>query len=332
MTPSQERKAKLDGYQAAQRLHRDIQTKQRVSGGVARIPVLETIHGLDVAMLFQPLDGLLGAYLPEPQPGILISTKRDLHVQRFTAAHELGHHILGHKPSLDNDEDVGLWRRKGLDAQELGANAFASEFMLPKWLFIQHARRHSWQSRDLTDPANVYQLSLRCGASYQATTWALAAHGIITPSAAQQLAEHEPKALKTALLGPLALDDSWADVWVLSEHDNDQFIEGGPNDIFMFTLIEHASAGYLWDDSRLSETGFTLLGDTSFRGSDEVGGSSTRVIAARAGAPGTYHVQFAERRPWLTPALPLTSVDIRMDLFGKEAGMPRFYRKAALAA
>jgi len=45
--------------------------------------------------------------------------------------------------------------------------------MLPDWLVVAHARRHKWSKRDLVIPDTVYQLSLRLGASYAATCWAL---------------------------------------------------------------------------------------------------------------------------------------------------------------
>jgi len=38
---------------------------------------------------------------------MLLTTKRSLHIQRFTAAHELGHHVLGHR-AMSLDKDVAL--------------------------------------------------------------------------------------------------------------------------------------------------------------------------------------------------------------------------------
>ena len=51
------------------------------------------IKAFKITVLFRPLEGLLGAYVPTPNSaGMLVTTQRDHHVQRFTAAHELGHH------------------------------------------------------------------------------------------------------------------------------------------------------------------------------------------------------------------------------------------------
>jgi hypothetical protein len=60
-----------------------VMTSQRNAGGELKI------KGLELGWV-QPLDKLLGAYVPAEEPGILITTKRPLSIQRFTAAHELG--------------------------------------------------------------------------------------------------------------------------------------------------------------------------------------------------------------------------------------------------
>ena len=102
----------------------------------------------------------------------MVTTQRQLSIQRFTAAHELGHFYLEHKPSLD-DENVlrrSPFQNRGLpDLQELEANTFAAAFLMPRWLVMQHCRQHKWTAADLLDPDNVYQLALRLGTSYKAT-------------------------------------------------------------------------------------------------------------------------------------------------------------------
>src|SRR5271170_2214925 len=129
---------------AAARLHRDFgsETVLRHSGG--NVDVFGVIAKLGVPMLLRPLSGLLGAFLPEPMAGILVTTERPLSVQRFTAAHELGHFYLKHQISLD---DETILRRSpfslnpGYDLQEVEADAFAAGFMIPKWLIVAHCKR-----------------------------------------------------------------------------------------------------------------------------------------------------------------------------------------------
>lgn len=129
-----------NGVAKAARLHEQLGSQTAMVAQRGSIDVFDTICSLDIALLLRPLNGLLGAYLREPTPGILITTQRPLSIQRFTAAHELGHFYLDHKPSLD-DENVlrrSPFQNGGLpDLQELEANTFAAAFLMPRWLVMQ---------------------------------------------------------------------------------------------------------------------------------------------------------------------------------------------------
>lgn len=78
------RAAILTGAKAAHTLHRDLGIREQVerSGG-GRVDVFGAIAKLGATLMFQPLDKLLGAYLPGDEVGVLITTKRPLPVQRF---------------------------------------------------------------------------------------------------------------------------------------------------------------------------------------------------------------------------------------------------------
>ena len=96
---AQEREAILEGTKAAQRLHARLGTRKAVeAGALSHVDVFGAADKLGAVLLFRRLNGLLGVYFAEPLspvPGIMVSTERDLHVQRFTAAHEIGPSILG---------------------------------------------------------------------------------------------------------------------------------------------------------------------------------------------------------------------------------------------
>lgn len=328
------RTAILEGTQAAQRLHAQLGTRAEFERGAAsRIDVFALATRIGALLLFRPLKGLLGAYLGKPAfpvPGIIVSTQRDLHVQRFTAAHELGHLYLGHTPSLD--EQVGLWRGESKDAQETAADAFASEFMLPQWLFVHHAGRHRWETRVLQRPEVTYQLSLRMGASYDATCWGLRGHKILEPHIVDKLREHQPKELKLAALGGRAkLSNPRADVWVVNEQDDGLIFEGGPDDIVIFRCKERASSGYLWDETRLAQQGFEILADARDELDDDCGSHVTRVLVTKVVQPGEYRVSLREQRPWLRDDS-LGTLSVGFDLQGKEEGLPRSAKKAMAAA
>ena len=107
------RAANIRGRQEATRLHNAFAMRDRIEAEGGRIDVFETIVRSGVPLLFRPLEGLLGVFIDEPIPGVLVTTKRSLSIQRFTGAHELGHYTFGHNPSLD---DESILRRMPYDA------------------------------------------------------------------------------------------------------------------------------------------------------------------------------------------------------------------------
>jgi hypothetical protein len=329
------REAILEGTQAAQRLHARLGTRAAVERGeFSRVDVFGVAMQLGAVLLFRRLNGLLGAYLTQPVspvPGIMVSTERDLHVQRFTAAHEVGHLFMQHEPSYD--AEVGLWRGADKDLREVAADAFASEFMLPRWLYIYHAGRHQWDTAALRNAGNTYQLSLRLGASYDATCWGLQGHRILERNLVAELRKSEPKALKiAALAGRAELPNPWADVWIITQADDGLRFEGGPDDVVIFRCQERAAAGYLWDESRLQQQGFEVLADMrDGTGGDECGGETTRVLVTRVREARQYHVSFSERRLW-DPTESAANLSVEFEMYGKEEGLPRLARKAIAAA
>lgn len=327
-----ERGAALAGIKAALRLHLDLSVRERVEDVGGRIDVFGDVARLGAMLMFQPLDRLLGAYLPaadaSEDAGVLVTTQRPLSVQRFTAAHELGHLRMGHSPSLD---DEGILRRApfssvgmgGVDPQEREADAFASMYLVPSWMVALHMRQQGWARGDFADPRIVYQASLRFGTSYAATCYLLEQHKAIGRAERARLVDIEPKDIKRGLLPDGCEPPSWrGDVWVLTERDEGRLIEGGREDLFVLRLREDSGAGYLWDFDRLAGAGFALLRDERERigAADAIGGPVTRAVTASVPAddiaePG--EVVLEERRPWM-PRQPLAAYRLRYDLRGPE--------------
>jgi IrrE N-terminal-like domain len=320
------RAAILTGAKAAHKLHRDLGIREQVErsdGG--RIDVFGAIAKLGATLMFQPLDKLLGAYLPGDELGVLITTKRPLPVQRFTGAHELGHLYMHHEPSLD---DENILRRAPFSTggrvgrQEREADAFASMFLTPAWLLALNLERQRWAAADLREPAHVYQASLRLGTSYRATCHALERHKVIGRNDCESLIEVEPKKIKQHLLGGYEPPDWRSDVWLLTERDQAAFIEGGRNDLFVVRLRENSGAGYIWNFDQLREAGFALVDDDREEESAEtIGSILTRKITARSEDRMEGEVLLQESRPWLAEE-PLHQLLLRYDLRGPEgAGM-----------
>jgi len=321
------RAAILAGVKAAHTLHRDLGVRESIErAGGSRIDVFGAITKLGAALMFQPLDKLLGAYLPEEELGVLITTKRALRVQRFTAAHELGHLCMKHSPSFD---DAGILRRAPFSAssrverQEREADAFASMFLVPAWLLALLMHHQGWTRHALDDPLTAYQASLRLGTSYRATCYALERHKVISRSQCATLVDVEPQTLKRALINDYEPPDWHRDVWLLTDRDEGSFIEGGRNDLFVVKLRENSGAGYLWNFDQLKNAGFAVVGDGREDGGNAecVGGVLTRMLIARSEDRTQGEVTFQQRRPWLTQE-PLSEYHLRYDLRGPErAGM-----------
>lgn len=331
------RKAVLEGTKAAARLHDDLGLRGSVaSGSHGAIDVFGAILARDAALLFRPLQGLLGAYLPGPVPGVIISTQRPLRVQRFTGAHELGHDVLGHQASLDGEEILGRAprARAAHDPQEVAADAFAAEFLVPKWLLQHHARRQGWNRASMADPAVVYQLALRVGASYDATCRALERDRIIDADTRQGLLAVPRRRVKEALLDGQPVEDWHRDVWLLTERDEGMTVEGQPEDVFVLKLREKGGAGYLWSADGLRQAGFVVLRDRREIPPPEqaVGGPTTRALTARRPEPARGDLALELRRPWQKSGAPLSRMHLLYDLFGKEVGMPRAVRRRLLQA
>lgn len=326
------RDAILNGTGRAAELHTELGLRDSLSEGDRPVDVLGAIRKLSVLVLFRPLDSLLGAYLPTTgdAPGMLLTTRRSLHIQRFTAAHELGHHALGHRTmSLDND--VGFVARgeyAGHDFQEVEADAFASAFLLPDWLLVAHARRHGWGKRDLAVPDTVYQLSLRLGASYTATCWALVQANIVGREVARRLVDTPPKDSKQRAIPDVQRDKWYSDVWTLSERDRGVQVLGNPDDVLVLALKEHVASGYIWDTSNVESAGLKIEKDERREhDSEALGGPITRRLIVQGAANGRLRLE--EKRPWDQQSS-LNSFELDLALLGPEtAGLPRTARPLA---
>jgi hypothetical protein len=324
------------GTQAAARLHQRLPLKEQIEAGGGNVDVFGAIYGLDLPLLLRPLQGLLGAYLSDPAPGVLVTTQRPMSIQRFTAAHELGHFSLGHQPSLDDESilrRMPMTSQPGGDFQEVEADAFAVAFMMPRWLVGWHAARQGWTTDHFKRPDKVYQLALRMGASYEATCWTLVRHRFITQPIARGLLQVQPRELKVALLDTYRPSDYRGDVWLLTERDAGTRIDGSRNDLFVLRLEEHSGGGYLWDIDQLKESGFAVVRDELEAVDGEgIGGPVIRRVTAEPTLSQRGSMLLDERRPW-DPHPPLFSFQVDFDLTGPEQeGLSRAERRNLLEA
>jgi Zn-dependent peptidase ImmA (M78 family) len=332
------RKAILQATLAADRLHKDFDTKAHSQKGDSRINVFDMFVKLDIPMLFRPLATLLGAYLDDPSPGVLVTTKRQLSIQRFTAGHELGHAVLKHRPSLD-DEDA-IFRANSAstshhEEQEIQANAFASQLLMPRWLVAHHMARQSWTPDEVKKPEVIYQLSLRLGTSYSATCYSLLTNKIIRRNTYENVVGISPKAIKKSLIAPYEPANWYGDTWIITERDDGMFLEGSRSDLVVLSFAEHCGSGYIWRLDDLADAGLVIVEDGRSHGSDEelIGGIVSRKVIAESQTGAKGLVRLREVRPWQVAGKAIQSVDLDVDLSGPvTAGLLPAQREAALGA
>lgn len=328
------REAVLNGTRAAAGMHEALRAREAIeSQKRGSIDVFDAILQYGASLVFRPLDGLLGACVNGR--GIIISTVRPLPIQRFTGAHELGHLALRHEFSLDGDEILSRSMSTTRDMNELEADAFAGEFLLPRWLLAYHARSQEWGAESMHDPSIVYQLSLRAGASYEATVRSLDRNSIINRQLREQLLTIAPRTIKQQLLPGYSPDHWHRDVWLVTERDEGALFEGQPEDLFLFRLNEKSGAGYLWDFEQLKQNGFAVLSDQiqDDARDEKIGADVIRVLAAHSPKQPRGKLHFALRRPWQPAATPAAELNVQYNVLGKEVGLPRAKRPAlALAA
>lgn len=296
-----DRETKLNIAQVAAKLHRQLRLKE-IGLEVGRLDVYNVIEQLQIPLIFKAMDGLLGAFLPNPSPGVLITTSRSSAIQRFTAAHELGHAMLGHRPSLDDESILRRLTRPQLQRgvrQEEEANFFATTFMLPSWLVSHHVSKQGWNREDLLNPFNLYQLSLRVGLSFSATCVGLRQRNLISTHDATELIQIAPKQLKQASLGRVQPPNFHRDVWHLTRADNNSNLESHIQDYFVVEVTENSGAGYRWDFVELERSGVTIVDDyRAALDNDAVGSPTVRRIILKWDEPQFLEVNLHHARPW----------------------------------
>jgi Zn-dependent peptidase ImmA (M78 family) len=327
------REAVLDGSVEAAQLHSDAGLGP--GSGTAPIDVYEFIADRKIDLLFHKLGGLLGAYLEIERPGILVTTERPLAIQRFTAAHELGHNALKHKIGIDG-EDMLLRSPFGgsrYDLRETAADAFAAMFLMPDFLINSIAEQQKWNYQSIRDPHVVYQMALRLGVSYEALTRTLVKHKHLEPNESHKMLGVEVKDVKADLLGHSFKPENWrCNVWQLSERDEHATIIAEPNDLFVIRLREMSGAGYLWDIDQVRRAGYQVLADsTEISSAPGIGGEVERVITARPTGTSTGRFSALQSRPW-DPEDIASEFDVNLQVRIPEVGLLNSLRRRALAA
>jgi Zn-dependent peptidase ImmA (M78 family) len=141
----------------------------------APVPILEVAAAAGVTVKFGPLPDELSGFLMHDKGRVILGVN-SLHASRrqaFTIAHELGHYSL-HPKSNFVDHKILYFRdsrsSQGVDKQEMDANRFAAELLMPP-RFLKALLED--ETVDLEDEERVEALSKELGVSTQALTFRL---------------------------------------------------------------------------------------------------------------------------------------------------------------
>lgn len=272
--------------------------------GYTRIDPFQIAADSGVMVMLRPMQKLLGAFLGDETPGILVNMDRPAGLVHMTCAHELGHFFMGHGSATD--EQIYYGSKGTLVEQE--ADQFAYNLLVPRNLIVKIMQRKQWTKAQLFHPEILYQLALRMGVSYEAAAWSLSRHNVMSPDQVHQMLRTTPAMIKKSLLGD-RLTDARKDVWLLDSDDRTSILEPRPDDQLVIRLPSRASSGFLWEaDSldSLATEGFNLepLTVPSAPATDGVltfGGPGTMdyvLTGGRVTSEMPVSVQLSERAPW----------------------------------
>ena len=291
-------KARRDGIRAAQQQHQRMASTMR-----ERVDVFGAIQEERIWLFFNRLGNLFGAYKRDgATAGIVINAQHPLSLQRFTGAHEFGHHVLGHQASAD-DEDRIYSRSNVL--QEVAAQAFAGEFLLPIQLTNYTLKTMGLGGKGVhLSATDVYQFALELGVSYSAAVTQLVGQKKLSISEGRRLRDERPKAIKVELGGDRP-KNSWADVWLLDQTQEGRELLPRVRDEIHVTLPETPSTGYVWQIDDAAGEVLELVNDRFDDDDDDeeiVGATGTRHLLFRVTHPGYGQIRLTRGRPWLERA------------------------------
>lgn len=209
-----------------------------------QINVFGMCEDLGLWLVFLPMDNLLGAYVPEGAGGVLVTTQRPIPIQRYTAAHEIGHWRLdhGHGVALDGEEHV--LGATSLEREQL-AQVFAGQLLMPPPLVYGVLERLGLSGQSL-QAEHAYAVAREAGVSYEAAIRQLTHLEVISGAQATALRRQSPLRVKADLALGRRPVNGYADVWPVDERWDDHVLALRAEDEVVISLPENRSTGYRW--------------------------------------------------------------------------------------
>jgi Zn-dependent peptidase ImmA (M78 family) len=280
----------------------DSGARDRIKDGYTRIDPLKIAESRNLSIFLQKLDRLLGAFVKNPEPGILINNDRPTGLIHMTCAHELGHFAMGHGQMADETIEYGQSARP----EEGEADAFAYALMAPRWLLAQTLRVRGISASQIRSPSTLYQLALRLGLSYAAMVSTFVRMGQFRFEDGQALRDKQPQRAKAAGLINDQILERHQDLWILGPADKGCILEPRADDRFVLAVPNHLASGYLWTLDEARSEGFTLVprrtsGDDPSVSDSAVPSPTAQYAIEKVDGTSTAtgaDFRFAETQPW----------------------------------
>lgn len=218
---------RIAGMRAIQ-AHRDL--------GIDRtryVPVHRALGTAGLVGMAQPMPRLFGVYFAEPDdgPAVLLNASLNVITQRHTAAHELGHHLFGHRTAADQDIDPALrWGDGSWPEEEKLAEAFAAWFLMPRPAVLDGLERICGGTP--AAPEDTYRLARELGTSYAGTVRHLHHLRVLGPDQARAWSKIAPAVLRSSLAGGTELPAD-THVHVITDASHQRHVYADVGDVLM---------------------------------------------------------------------------------------------------
>jgi Zn-dependent peptidase ImmA (M78 family) len=260
------------------------------------IDVFRVVQEEGIWLSSRPLGpGLYGFYLREGDAtGIVVNAEHPEYLQRYTCAHELGHHLLGHSSRIDEESEI-TGNTTSDRHDEVAAQVFAGNFLMPLQAVNRAQRRLGIGRKQTLGPAEVYAISRELDVSFSAAAWQLVNLSRLTTRQASEMVRSGAAAAKQTMRGgPHPDGDNRAGLVIIGESGRDVPILCRPGDEVRVRLSENASTGHIWqikspqgheqDQVNLTwdgDSGITPVPGTSESGNVQNVGSPMRLVDDR---------------------------------------------------
>jgi hypothetical protein len=162
------------------------------------ICVYDLVERFGVELRFLAIPSMEGIYSAGEPPIIALSSLRRSGRQRFTCAHELGHHVFGHGTSVDQFDTQEQQRR--FDPREFIVDCFADFLLMPKLAMVSAMRTRGIDPQIAT-PLQLFVLAGYFGVGYRTIVHHLWRNlGLIDEGRARQLGRVRPQSLREQLI------------------------------------------------------------------------------------------------------------------------------------